>query len=334
MAGQPQQCRNPPISVGFRLNCRKPRGIVFGMITRYTHGKIVWVDLENPTHEEVRSLMEEFGIDPLVAEELLTPSLRAKVEPYDGYLYMVLHFPAARHSHTSSQQQEIDFIVGGRFVITTRYDTIDPLHKFSKVFEVNSILDRTDIGSSGGYMLLYMLTKLYRSVGHELDYLDDRLETAEGNVFSGQEKAMVVELSNIGRDLLNFKQALVAHRDILSSLEGALMSIFGEGESKMARSVIGDYYRVHTTIQTHSESLKELRETNTALLYTKQNEIMKVLTIMAFVTFPLSLIAGIFGMNTAHTPLMGRPFDFWIIVGAMFVCTALFFLYFKVKKWL
>jgi magnesium transporter len=298
------------------------------------HGAVTWIDVENPAKEEVRELMEEFALDPLVAEELLAPSMRSRVEPMGNAIYMVLHFPAAKHSHTYSREQEVDFIVGERYIITTRYDTIDPLHNFSKVFEVNSLLDRENIGVHAGYVLYYMLTKLYRSLSHELDYLHNRLESAENSIFAGREKEMVTELSKIGRDLLNFKQSLGSHRDILISLDTAATALFGAAIGKAVRSVQGEYYRVNAAILTHTESLKELRETNTGLLYTKQNEIMKTLTIMAFVTFPLTLLAAVFGMNTEYTPLVGNPYDFWILTGTMFVGTVVFFAYFKYRGWL
>jgi magnesium transporter len=81
------------------------------------------------------------------------------------------------------------------------------------------------------------------------------------------------------------------------------------------------------------ESLHELRETNNSLLTTKQNETMKVFTILAFVTLPLSLIASIFEMNTRYTPIIGLPFDFWIIIGGMAVMSIAMFSFFKFKKW-
>src|SRR5210317_1659031 len=120
------------------------------MLTRYKHRNLTWIDLESPTQEEVRNIMSEFSINPLAAEELLTPTLKPKVDQYDNFIYLILHFPAFKHSHSEGQNQEVDFIIGKDFLITTRYDTVDPIHKFSKVFEVNSILDRSDMGAHSG----------------------------------------------------------------------------------------------------------------------------------------------------------------------------------------
>jgi Mg2+ and Co2+ transporter CorA len=80
--------------------------------------------------------------------------------------------------------------------------------------------------------------------------------------------------------------------------------------------------------------LHELRETNNSLVSTKQNEVMLVLTLTAFVTFPLSLMASLFGMGALHTPIIGQPFDFWIILTIMGIASLAMFGYFHYKKWL
>ena len=175
------------------------------MLTRYTHKNLTWIDLESPTQEEVRTVMTEFAINPLAADELLTPTLKPKVDQYDNFIYLILHFPAFKHSHAGGQNQEVDFLIGKDFLVTTRYDTIDPIHKFSKVFEVNSILDRSDMGSHAGYLFFYMVKKLYKSISHELSAVEDALEDVEENIFSDREREMVVEISRLSRQLLNFQ---------------------------------------------------------------------------------------------------------------------------------
>jgi len=303
------------------------------MLHRYTHNNLTWIDLESPTHEEVLELMGEFDIEALVAEELLLPTHKPRVELHENFVYMILHFPALRHTHQNIEQ-EIDFIIGRNFIVTTRYDTIDPIHKFSKVFEVNSVLDKSNIGEHAGFIFYYMLKKMYKSVEHEIGYIHDALEGIETNIFSGKEKDMVSSLSNTGRDLLNLRQSIEPHRDILKEYEAFGSTFFGIEFSPYLKALTNDYYRVHSHIVRQIESLKELRETNNSLLYAKQNEAMKVVAILAFVTFPLSLIASIFGMNTVYLPLAGNQNDFWIIMTIMAVLTFSFFLFFKYKKWL
>jgi magnesium transporter len=296
--------------------------------------------MESPSNQEVREIMEEYGLDPLVADELLLPTMKPKIDIYKEFVYLILHFPAFKHTHGAQSNQEVDFIIGKNFLITTRYDTIDPMHKFSKVFEVNSVLDRSNIGSHAAYIFFYMAKKLYKSLDHELEVVSDSLENIEAQIYEGREKAMVIELSKVSRTLLNFKEALGPHREILQSLHSFVLEdrtnnrFFDQDFTRYSQTIIGEYYRVQNGVSAYLDSLAELRETNNSLVSTKQNEVMKVLTIMAFVTFPLSLVASIFGMNTEYLPIVGQQNDFWFIVGGMVIATTLFFIFFKYKRWL
>lgn len=308
-------------------------GYTGDMLTRQTHGKLTWIDLASPTQQEVRSLIDEFGIEPLVAEELLLPTLRPRVEFYEQFVYVILRFPALQRAN-ETLEQEVDFVIGKEFIITTRYDIVDPLHKFSKVFEVNSVLDKSLLGEHAGFIFYYMLKNMYMSVEHEVELLGSNLDEIEAQIFEGREKEMVAALSSVGRALLNLRQTIEPHRDILRTLEADGPGFFGKDFVPYLRALSNEYYRVHNRIERQSESLKEMRETNNSLVNTKQNEIMKNLTLMAFVTFPLSLIASIFGMNTKYLPIVGKTGDFWIIFGGMAVGMALMFAFFKYKKWL
>ena len=304
------------------------------MISRHAYNNLLWIDVENPTIDEVRCLMDEFDLSPVIAEELLSPSIRPKTEQFDDHLYLVLHFPALRHTNSSRSDQEVDFVIGKHFLITVRYDTIDALHKFAKVFEVNAILSRDRTTPDAGDVFFAMVMKLYRAIGHELEYIHDELEEVEAQIFEGREKEMVIGLSNLARDLLNIKQALTPHKEILDSLRAKALELFGDNYREEYSAIIGEYYRINSMRATNADSLAELRETNNSLLSTKQNEIMKVLTTMAFVTLPLSLLASTFGMNAEAMPIVGHPFDFWIIVGLMFSAMLVMFAYFKHNKWL
>jgi len=295
---------------------------------------MVWVDLESPTKEEVQKIMEEFKIHPLVANELLTPTRRPKVDMYKNYIYLILHFPVFEHKHGDGNEQEVDFIVGKDFIITTHYETIDPLHDFSRVFEVNSILDKSHIGTHAGFIFFYIAKELYHALDEELDHIEETLENIEERVFSGKERDVVSELSAIHRDILNFKQSLRLHEEVLNSLEKIGKEFFDNAFSYYLRALTGEYARVAAELEGHRDTLLELKASNDSLLTIKQNEVMKILTIMAFVTFPLSLIAGIFGMNTEYIPIVGVPGDFWFVISIMAVGMIFMFIYFKYKKWI
>jgi magnesium transporter len=290
--------------------------------------------MESPTKEEAASIAQEFHLHPLVEGEIVSPSLRPKVDVHKDSIYLILHFPAFRHSHREDLRQEVDFVIGKNFLITVHYDSIDAIHKFTKEFEVNSILSKHDMGEHAGFLFFYLITKLYRSLEHELEHIEERLNHAEGKIFKGEEDEMVAVLSYINRDLIDFKQALRTHKDVLVSLETAGTKFFGEDFSFYLQSITGEYYKVANIVDGHRETLVDLRETNDSLLTTQTGTIMKRLTFVSFATFPPMLIASLFGMNALHTPFIGHPMDFWIILGIMLAITSMIIGFFFYKKWL
>ncbi len=303
------------------------------MLTRYVQHSLTWIDLVSPTPSEVRSLMHEFGVDPLVAEELLVPSFKPKVERRGDVIYLILHFPVLRGLN-QRPEQEIDFVIGKNFLITSRYGSTDRLHAFAKAFEVNSVLNRQTPMTHGGHLFAAMARNLYQALESECDALKRRLEDIEEKIFSGDERSMVIEISQTGRVLHDFRQALLPHEEMINSLRPVATRFFGPEYSFYVDAVEGQYGRVRNVLEHLRESLHELRETNNSLLSTKQNDIIKMFTILAFLTLPLTLITNLFAMNTRYTPIIGTPGDFWIILGGMLIIAACITLYFKRKGWL
>ncbi len=278
--------------------------------------------------------MHEFGIEPLIAEELLLPSYKAKVEKRGDAIYVILHFPQMGIGHRNAPEQEIDFIVGKRFLITTRYENIDPLHSFAKAFEVAGVLGHDSTISHGGHLFISLVSNLYQALEGSCGVLHRRLRDIEEHIFSGDERHMVTQLSLVGRTIHDFKLSLAPHEEMLKSFEPVGMRTFGSEFSYHLRGLVGAYERIERTLENLHDSLTELRETNNSLLSTKQNEIMKTFTILAFFFLPMSFIAGLFGMNAEHMPIIGGPYDFWILLGSMLVVACTCFIYFKHKDWL
>lgn len=314
--------------------------IIITMIYTHKHKDVVWLDLENPTKDEVRGLIEKYDINPIVAEELLTPSNRSRVDLHKDYIYLILHFPQKITDHGSHVLKpntltcEVDFIISKNFIITTRYTEIDALLEFSKLFEINSVLDRSNISQHAGYIFYYMIKNIYKTMFEEIQNVKDTLSEYEEKIFSGKEREMVIALSHMNRLLLYYKDSLLFHKEVLSSFEIAGRKIFEEEFSYYLSAITGEYYKVQNSLETSKDYLKELRETNDSLLSSKQNEVMKNLTVMAFIVLPLSLIAGIFGMNTVNTPLVGSDRDFYLVLGIMLLSAFISFVFFRKKGWI
>ena len=99
------------------------------------------------------------------------------------------------------------------------------------------------------------------------------------------------------------------------------------------RAITGECYRVLALFDVIKDTVNDLKATNDSLLATKTNDIIKILTIMAFITLPVTFLSQLFGMNTTYLPIVGLENDFWIVIGIMALVTLSFFGFFKYKKW-
>ena len=303
------------------------------MISKYTYKKLTWIDLESPTREEVVRLVEEYDLSALVGEELLTETVRSKVDVHDNLIYLILHFPSLKQRNGRRPEQEIDFVIGKNFLITTHYEAIDPIHEFSKIFEVNSILDKTKMGDHAGFLFFYIIKELYRFSMVELENFNSLLEKIEEGIFEGNEGKMVEEISRTKRQLIDFKQAIRFHKEVLRSFEGAGKTFFGEDFGYYLSAISGEYNKVENVLDGHMDILNDLRETNDSLLSSKTGETIKTLTIMTFIMLPLTLITGIFGMNADIVFIKDIP-DFMVVIVVMSLIALTMFFFFKSRKWL
>ena len=209
------------------------------MLTRYVQRNLTWIDLVSPSPSEVRALMHEFTIDPLIAEELLVPSYKPKVERRGEHIYVILHYPVLR-GLGNRPEQEIDFVIGKHFLITTRYAQSDPLHAFAKAFEVGQVLGHGTTGMMhGGHLFAAMARNLYTALMNECEVLDRHMQDIEERIFGGDERRMVFDISQTGRTIHDFRQSLMPHLEMLNSLEPVAAKVFGPEYSFYLRSVVG-----------------------------------------------------------------------------------------------
>ena len=270
-----------------------------------------------------------------MTNQLLNKSNRSRVDSYKNYIHLVLQFPICElcYSEKSKESsQEIHFIIGKDFLITLHYEFMQALNEFGQIFESLSAPNGKE-HLHAGHLFLQIQRQLYRSLDLGLDLINSELEKVKKEVFAGKEKEMVLYLSEINQNLIDFQWSLRTHDEVLKALDLSTSDLFDENFAYYVKVLKNEYLKIWDTFKNNKAIFEDIRRTNESLLTIKTNEVMKVLTILAFTTFPLSVFTSLFGMNTELLPLVGLPYDFWIIVGIMVVTVAIMFTIFKKKKW-
>ena len=304
------------------------------MVERLQHCKLTWVNLKNPSAAEVQAVMEEFGFPPSLMADLTTTVPKSTVTCQGGVVKITMDFPVVKRIDIA-HPYEVKFLISPKCFLSVQYEEMEAFDRFKKEFEVIATLNKTSKSVSAPHLFIGLMTELYVSASNKLDYIESRLADIETEIFSENEKQMVFEISSVSKRLITFRHILRTHDDLFRDIRPLFEHIYKkQSYGKELEEIHTTYFVLQRRSSSLYETLSALRETNFAMLTTKQNEIMKMLTIMAFITFPLTLFTSMFGMNTTTTPILGREGDFWIIVGSMTVLTASFFAFFKYKKWI
>lgn len=303
------------------------------MIERFSEDHLVWINLKNPTADEVHSVMDEYAVPPMLVADLTTTVPRSYATSNDGIIKIVFTFPVLK-SPSESNAAELKFIIGKRYLITTQYTESAAVDRFKKQFEVISALHKTSKSATGAHLFIALVGQLYEAVGAKLDYLESNITKIEMELFTEKESQLVTDIAEVSRNLIAFRHVLQMHDDIYHVVLPLFDSIHKHAFVDELEQVRVEYHMLIRRANSLFESITALHDTNIALLTTKQNDIMKRLTIMAFVTFPLALFSSLFSMKTVSTPLVGMPGDFWVVVGIMAVAISGFFAYFSHKRWM
>lgn len=307
------------------------------MVKENKYRKITWIDIENPTKFDVDQIIEKYSVHPLVGEELLQPTVRPRVDAYNNFIYLILHFPNKSYNSEKSEQQiqeiEIDFIIGKDFLITTHYTHSDVLHDFEKKLETSVILEKARIGEHAGILFFYMLRELYRNMQEDLDVMSTSLKSIEKKIFYTGSDKLVYALAKMRRQLIDFKQLIRFHGDILRSFNEEGRKFFGVDFSHHLAYITSEYWKAYNTLEGHRETLGELRETHHLILTTRTNKIMKTVSVLALIAVPVMIVVQIIGSGVLSHYFTNDGILMLLIAATVILSVGLS-IYFRYKKWI
>jgi magnesium transporter len=303
------------------------------MIEYFAHGKLRWINMKRPTAEEIKKVMTELDLPPFLMSDLSTPIPRNRAQLIDGTIKLTLDFPTVKHIDVE-HPYEVKFIISKNSLVTVQYEEMAGIDRFKRQFEVAATLRKKQKHLTGAHLFISLINALYESAFTKLDYLESQLSDIESKIFKHYKQNMVFEISDISKKLISFRHILRGHEDVFREARPLFDNVYGDTFSIDLQNIQGQFFLLLRHTNTLFDTLIALRETNTAMITTRQNEIIKNLTIMAFITYPLTLISSMFGMNTEWSPIVGTKGDFWIIFAIMFSIAFVFFLFFRHQRWM
>lgn len=298
-------------------------------------GRITWIDVQGLGDESMlRDLGASFAIHPLALEDAVNVPQRPKGEDYEEQHLFITRMARLRRNPDEDDAldvEQISIFVGHNYVLTLQERHGDVLDPVRERIRVGKGLIRASQADYLAYAIIDTVVDGYYPV---LDALGDALEALEDQVLARPDRKTLREIHHVKRQLLMLRRSVWPQREAVQSL------LRGESPfiSKPVRLYLRDTYDHVVQVLDISDSYWSLAgsllETYMSLASNRQNEVMKVLTIMSSIFIPLTFMAGIYGMNFDNMPELHARWSYPMLLAAMVVVAAFMVVFFARKGWL
>ena len=294
-------------------------------------GVWVWVDISNPTPEDARLLSDVFKFHDLSVEDALSEIHHPKVESYGTYLYLILHGIDFREAEHLFKTQDVDFFLGEQFLVT-----VHPGHSrtLSQVRDVCARNDRA-LGEGPVALLHRIVDAMVDHYRPEIDKLSERLDQLEEQIFQNPNPRFAKQILDFKADVSSLRRVVLPQRDAVSRLARREFPIINEQHAYRFRDVYDHLVRLVDEAVFFQDRVSSLLDAHLSLVSNRLNSVMKVLTIIATIFMPLTVLTGMWGMNVTLPEFPGGEYvQFWWVGGLMLLVSGIMLWYFRRQRWI
>lgn len=293
----------------------------------------IWIDVRHPNGHVLEELGQQYNLHPLTLEDMTSHIQRPKTDVYDDYLFVVMQFPIHDKATRRNVSGEIDIVVGHDVFITVHDGNLRPLVSFiDSIFESDQMSIKL-LRRTPGHLLYEVLDRMVDYLVPVVPQLEERIERIEEMIFQTQATETVQEISYVRRDLIQLRRILKPQLPIISRFEHGNLPFMDQEIDDYWGDVSDHLARTLDSIEELTEILAGLSETHNTFISQRMNDIIKTLTIFSVIMLPLTLLSGIFGMNTP-LPEQGDWTTTILILVAMIGISVGMLIYFRQKRWL
>jgi len=296
-----------------------------------TANGLTWVHLDSPTKDEATALAGRFGWHPLDVEDVLSKRQRPKVDEYEEYRFVVLHFPVYDKAVQRLNAGELDVFLGPDYLVTLPKVELLPVTRLFQRCADDPQLRDSLFGKGSGYLLYHVLDDLFDYCFPILDKIGHKLDRIEDDIDEARFEEIVRDISRAKQEIISYRKIIKPQRPTLRLLERHVERFLPEDLELYFDDLVDASERIWDVLDNYKEVVEALETTNEAALSHRQNDVLRVLTVFSVLLLPLTLIASVFGMNVAF-PGHGTAAAFWVLVGVMVGVLAGLLAFFRLKR--
>jgi magnesium transporter len=293
-------------------------------------GVTLWVDLAGFTEDEGKILTDTFHFHPLAVEDALSAVQFPKIEPYDGYLYIILHgidFEAVEHQFAT---RDIDFFLGANYLVTVHDGRSRSIAHMREMCPRHShVLDEGPVA-----LMHRIVDSMVDNYEPEMQKLEERISELEDEAYEGR-APLVRPLLSLKRDLATMRRIMTPQRDAVGRLARREFPQISNEMAYRFRDVYDHVVRLTDEAYLFQDRVTGILETNLAAVSNRLNQIMKVLTVASTIFMPLTVLTGMWGMNVDLPQFPGgKEAQFWWVSGGMVAVSAVMLFLFRFLDWI
>lgn len=294
---------------------------------------VVWVDLEAPTEADDKILSDVFHFHPLTIEDAQEDRNQPKVEAFPDYLFFIFH--GIKVDATSAKNfvlKELDGYLGKNYVVTYHHEN------FVSIDNVKTQIRSSPFSCAHGadYLLHQILDNLVDLYMPVVDDFDRSINNLENCVFQAKNTNTQVlqDIMNLKRSVARLRRISTKQLQSLYRLAHGEFPLINEKNLPFFRDVQDHLQRISDLSESYRDLVSGLLDIHLSVVANKTNDVMKVLAVFSAVILPLSLIAGIYGMNFDNMPELHSRNGYFLTIAAMAVIAGGLIIYFWRKGWI
>lgn len=296
---------------------------------------LTWVNVVTPDVEVAQELADRFGWHPLDVEDIVSKRQRPKVDDYEdeGYLFTVLHFPVFDKQVQRLNAAELDIFIGQDYVVTIPHPQLHPITRLFERCRDDEQLREQLFARGSGRLLYEILDDLFDYCFPILDKIAHKLDVIEDEMFEGRSYEVVRDISNVKQEIISYRKIIKPERSTLRVLERRVEAFLPEELEQYFDDIVDSAERIWDLLDNYKEVVEALESTNESVIAHQQGDVLRILTVIATIALPLTVIASVFGMNVLF-PGEGTRGAFWVIMAIMLGALAGMVGIFRWKRWL
>ncbi len=277
--------------------------------------KLRWIHINPITDGDIGYLEEHFPFHPLDLKDCREGVQRPKLDIYQEYLFMILHFPTFERQKRRVGILSLNVFLGKDYIITASSAPGDFLEDYFKNFRERAKDGATydALENSPGYLLYKVLDNLFHEHLPVINDIGVSLNEVEEEVYSDSNKEATTNLAIIRRNILTLRRTLEPQLKMVDKLVHMRQPFFNEKLAVYFDDVHDYMENMWTALESYRDALDSLYNTNESLINQKTNEVIKTLTVISVALLPMTLVASIYGMNVEGLPFADHPIGVWVV---------------------